>query len=255
MDGQALLTAISAETDITLEIPEVTTFTGAELSLRDKNKYNEGKTAGVEILIKDLKETHGVEVDGKDPNKFIDALKAKTLKDASIEPNKQLADAQEVIEKLKGNLQAVEIERDTAIDNLRSASLKSKMTAGVEGEFILSHERILNLMQAEGYSLDEDNGAVVFKQDGKVVRDEKTQDAMPASKVFQSFASASNLTKESEPPRTGRGTQSSKGAKGGPTSLSQLEEQWRAEGKSPNSAEFLARAQELAKDNPEFLKN
>lgn len=255
IDGKTLAEAIANTAEVAIEIPDLTVFTAAEIATRDKHKYEEGKTAGVDILIKDWKEKNGIEIDGKDPVKFLDAYKAKALKDANVEPDKKLAEAEKVAETLRANLAKAESERDALNGSMRSMQLQSRALAGVEADYLLSKEKVLHLMTAEGYSLDEENGAVIFKQNGAPVRDHKTQDVLPASKVFEAFAVASNLAKTEPTPPRGRGAGSSKTPQSDPTSFSQLKEQWEAEGKSINSAEFSARAQELAKTNTDFFNS
>ncbi len=255
IDSKTLTEAISSEKETDIEIPELSVFTAAEIDLRDKNKYDAGKVAGVEILVKDLKESHGVEVEGKDPAKFLEAYRAKTLKDANIEPDKRVEEANRVAETLRGNLSKIEGERDALAAKIRTTELQTKAFAGIEGEFVLPKEKILHLMTADGYTLDEEGGAVIFKQNGTAIRDAKTQAVLDAGKVLQEFATTQGLVKESPDPRTGRGGKGTKSNPGVPTSYSQLAEQWQKEGKSLNSSEFSARAMELAKDNADFFNS
>lgn len=255
IDGTALNEAIRSEQETAIEIPDVSVFTADEIAARDSNKKAEGKTAGIEMLVKELKRTHGVEFEGKDPAKFIEAYTAKVLGEANVAPDKKLAEANTMIEALRGNLQKAEDERDAASAGLRSLGLRTKALSGVEGEFVLAKDKILNLMTAEGYSLDEDGGTVIFKQNGDIVRDAKTQNALPASDVLKAFAQTSGLIKEQPDQPRGRGAGNSRASGATAGSLAELEERYKQEGKSTIGAEFIAEVKSLAKDNPDFFNS
>lgn len=250
IDNKALSDAITADAETEIEIPEISVFTTAEIASRDKNKYNEGKGAGAEMLIKELKESHGVESEGKDGGKFLEAYKAKVLKEANIDP----AAGKEVENALRANLAKAETERDEARNTMRGMQLQGKVLSAVEGNFILSKEKVLHLMAADGYTIDEEEGEVIFTRNGAPVRDAKTQNVIPAAKVFESFATESKLTQEAPETIAGRGGRSTQKPSGSPASFDQLKEQWESAGKSVNTAEFTAKAQELAKGNPDFWK-
>jgi len=76
------------------------------------NIKTESVNQGKELAIKDIKKLAGVEIEGKDPQKFIDAFKAKVTDEAGIEPTEQLKVAlrekSELQEKLKGANDQVE---------------------------------------------------------------------------------------------------------------------------------------------------
>jgi hypothetical protein len=54
------------------------------------NLKKEHEKQGRELALKDLKRLAGVEIEGKDPAKIVEAMKEKHLKDAEIEPAEQL---------------------------------------------------------------------------------------------------------------------------------------------------------------------
>lgn len=253
MDSDTLAAAITSAEETAIEMPEVSVFTAAELKARDNNTYAAGKTAGEDMLVKSVKEAHGLTVEGKDMNKVLDVFKANVLKAANIEPDKKLEEANRVAETLRANLTKAETERDGAVASMRSMGLQTKVLSSVEGEYLLPPTKVLNLMQSEGYAIDESDGAVVFKLHGEIVRDAKTQNPVLPGKVIADYATAQNLVKEVTDAKKGRGSGNSGHGTGAPTKLSELIKQYEAEGKSIHSAEFSARATDLAKDNPEFM--
>lgn len=259
IEPSLLSEAITSNDESNIEIPPVISFMSDELSRRDSNlqkqKYDEGKTAGAEILIKDLKERYSVDIDGKDPDRFIEAFKTKTLEGANIEPDKKVKELQDIVDNLKATNTELEKEKISLESSIRLRSLKSKAFSGLESEFLLSNDKVFKLMENDGYTLEEDDGDVVFRLNGNIVRDTKTQDALSANKVIEEYAQKENILKKEESTRSGRGDKSTRGSRSSVTSFSQLQKEWEESGKSINSSEFSAKAMELAKDNPDFYNN
>lgn len=98
-----LAQAISDEQEVKLELPKGKFLTPEnEAKLLDnhgKRKYDEGKS-------KTLKEIF----DGKDKDTFLNEFKTSILKDAKLEPNEKLTQAEKTINALKENLTAKEEE-------------------------------------------------------------------------------------------------------------------------------------------------
>lgn len=256
VDAKTLSDAIGSESETTVEIPDLSAFTPEELERRDSNikkeNYDSGKVAGVEILVKELKEEHGIEIEGKDARKFLEAFRNKVIKDADIKPAEKDAETERIIAGLKSRNTELETENNTLNERIKINDIRSRAFSTITKDYSLSKEKILHLMSADGYELAEEGGLTVFRQNGNIVRDTKTQDPVTVDAVFDSYATANNLIKAEEPLRKGRGTGSTRNNLSAPTTLSALKEQWEAEGKSVNSADFSARAIELAKDNPDF---
>jgi hypothetical protein len=250
-----LSSAVKSDKDVDVTIPELTVFTSDELKLHDENlkktNYESAKTAGEEMLIKSLKEKTGIKIEGKDPDKFISALKAQVLEEAKIEPNKKIEELQSDIDKLKINLKTAEEEKNNLSNQVRETALQQKIFAGSQKEAILPAFDIYTLMKSKGYSFNEENGKITVSQFGKVLKNDKTLEPVSGIDVFNNFIEENNLEKQ-EVDMKGRGDKSTKNTSGNITKLTELVEKYKSEGKSVNGEEFMAEAAKLAKDNKDF---
>lgn len=93
-----------AKSDQDEEIEVQTLHTQADLETLRKNRFNEGKAAMEEILVKELKTEHKIEIDSKSINDFVPAFQKKVITDAGIEPAKQVKEKEDVITALKKQL-------------------------------------------------------------------------------------------------------------------------------------------------------
>jgi hypothetical protein len=251
--------AITNEKEVEVTIPELTIFTTDELKTRDENlkrkNYEDAKTAGVEILVKELKEKTGVSVEGKDPYKFMDAYKEHILNEAKVEPSEKIKEQDGIIEKLKTTVKSIESEKKALEDRVKETTLQQQIFSGIKKEAIIPVSDVYTLMKTKGYSFTEEKGKIIASMHGEVIRDDKTQDALSGIDALDAFISENNLEKQADPDDpTGRGGKSTKTNTGAITRLSELEKKYKEEGKSINGSEFMAEAQKLAKDNPDFFK-
>ncbi|WP_346320775.1 hypothetical protein [Chitinophaga sp. YIM B06452] len=258
MDEAAFTTALKDEKEVEVKLPELTAFSADELRARDENTkrtgYNEGKTAGEELLIKGQREKLGLTFEGKDPDAFITALKEKILSDAKVEPNKQLQEKEVMITNLQKNIQTLQGQVSTLEGEKTAISNRSKLLAYFpeNTKTSISPSDILTLAEANGFSFKEENGILVPSLNGQVVRDATTQNPIPAQQWLPNFLKEKNYIVAEEPNRGGRGAGSDKMTTGTATKMSEATKAWEAEGKSANSAEFQAHVLKLAKDNPNF---
>lgn len=259
LDEAALNTALTATEETVLTIPELSVFTTDELTARDQNTkttgYAEGKTAGVEMLVKDLKAKHGVEIDSKDPEKFIEAFKANVLKDAKVEPNQKITELNGVIETLKGNIAKFDTEKSEYEKKLSQVYLEKDLTAKLPKNLaeIIDHSTALNELKAN-YEFAVEDGKPVVKKGGQIVRDSKTQDALPWEAVITNHLKEKKWLSEEggTQGRQGRAGGTDSGSGGVPLKLSELSESWTAEGKSIQSAEFTQAVLKAREANPSF---
>lgn len=71
-------------------------------------EYQKGKTAGVEMAVKDAREKHGFDFEGKTMDNLIDAVKSKTLTEAKVEPNKKVQELTDNFNNLQKNYNNLE---------------------------------------------------------------------------------------------------------------------------------------------------
>lgn len=260
LDPTKLEAAIKDEKEVDVELPKDGQFLlASEIESRDKNikstGYNEGVTAGREILIKEMKQSNGLNFDGKDVEKFVSEFKNKVLTEAKLQPNEALKEKDTVIANLQKNIQTLTTEKQQLETSHKEHQLNGKLYRQVpELGVTLEPEEVISSMKNKGYSFEPDeSGAVVVKLNGQVARDATTQNPLAPKDVINSYITERKWNKqEPEQPR-GRGAgNSAPRLNGSITTLSQAEQAWKEEGKSPNSSEFMAYTQKLAKDNPDF---
>jgi hypothetical protein len=251
-----LSSAVKSEQNVDLTIPEITVFTSDELTRHDENlkkeNYEKAKTAGEEMLIKNLKDKTGVKIDGKDPDKFISSFKNQILEEAKIEPNKKIEELQGDIDKLKANLKIADDEKTNLTNQIKETSLQQKIISSSQKEAILPALDIYTLMKSKGYSFVEENGKINVSQNGNVLKDNKTLEPLSGIDIFDKFITDNNLEKTPQNHK-GRGDSSTKTNTGNIIKLSELEAKYKEEGKSMQGAEFMAEAAKLAKENKDFF--
>jgi protein-disulfide isomerase-like protein with CxxC motif len=91
--------AIKAEDEKTIEVKTTKAYTEESWKTFEANfkkeNYEEGKTAGSEMVIKELKKTAGLDFEGKKQDDFLKNYKTKILSDAKINPDKRVTELQE----------------------------------------------------------------------------------------------------------------------------------------------------------------
>lgn len=127
-DVEELTKVITTEGDVDFKLPDgVKVFSNEDLeSIKDnhgKTRYDAGKLAGNEMLLKELSEKVGFETPIKDMDSFITNYKSEVLKDANIEPGKKIKDLETSLEKVQGLL----TDKENEISTIQS-SYKQKET-------------------------------------------------------------------------------------------------------------------------------
>lgn len=233
------LTAEEMTAKITSDKPEElklagTLFTEDDLKKRDSGKYNEGKTAGTERLVKDLKQKHNYELDGvKDIDGFLtyheEQLKTKYSKNST----ERVTELEKDISKLKTTYEDEIKTYKSQVDDLsgkyKEQDNKNYLLSIMPKDTILKPEALITLFKSE-YQLDIEEGKRVIKQNGEVVKDPKTVSPIEPSNIFNDW-----LVKEkyiSAAPGRGGDNEFGKGSFNGVKSISKFQEQWQKENDS-----------------------
>lgn len=256
VDESVLKKAINSDKEESIEIKELFVFDKTEIQSRDENikrqGYSEGKTAGIELLVKEYKEKYGVQIEGKDPHKFIEAFKEKIISDSGFNPNEKVTELQNSLSVLQSNYDNLEKEKNEIVANQNRINIESSILNGVNKDFIIGKNEVFSLMKSNGYSFEEEDGAIVAKKDGQIIRDERTQRPVDPSIAIESYAVERKLVKDDSEQRRGRGA-SSNSQDSCATTLSELKDQFEKEGKNTNSEEFMSKCRELSNSNPNFM--
>ena len=197
VDVEALTKAIASEDEVEVSFKsDVTIMDDAALtSLKDDMKkagYNEGKTAGVEIAIKNAREKYGLEFEGKTIDNFAESLKTKALNDAKIEPNKKIQDLTDSLSNLQKQYTTDIESKESEITRLQSEMKGSKIKATIQGLMpqgikAVKPNQFATLIGME-YEFDYDeNGNLVAKKNGTILKD-KLEKPLPVADILGDFA-------------------------------------------------------------------
>lgn len=250
--------AIAEKEEVALTIQDkLNVFTEEEVTTLKANEYKSGKTAGVEIAVKEAKEKLALNFTGKTIDGLVEAATKKALEDAKVEPNAKVTELEGKITTLQGTVKEYETkmaEKDTEVSGIKLNYELSKHipTIGENGP-ALGNDGILMLMKADGYEFKQENGNVSAYKGGKQLQD-KLSNALPVKDVITGFMKEKKLISEDEGVPGGRGGGDKKpGAKA--TKMSELKQQFLSQGKNLQGEEFNKAVQQAVADNKEFDMN
>lgn len=249
-----LLDAFKAQEEKEVAVPKHTVLEETELTNLKNSEYNRGKTAGVEMAVKEYKDATGLEFTGKTIDGLVKAANAKALADANIAPDQKVAELNKTIEQLQKNYttleQQVQAEKETASKASTLASIISAIPT--LGDNALPVPKVLRLMESDGYEFRSEDGKTVVYLNNEKVADQAAR-VIPIADVIRGYAKDNKLVFESaeEPQKRGRGASDDK-LPGTFTKLSEVNKWFDENGKSKNGEEYMMKVQELRKDNPSF---
>lgn len=253
-----LETAIKATDEVDVKIPEgLTTFTEAEVTTLKNNEYKNGKEKGTEMLVKETKDKLGLDFQGRTLDGLLDAHAKKVLADAKIEPQKKVTELEEQLATVKGTAKTLQEQlaaKDKEIEGVKiHGELAKYVPAPGENGPAIGADDVIALMKASGYGFELKDGKMVATKDGKVLQNNLSE-ALPPAEVVTGFLKEKKLIAEAAQQPAGRGgAGSGKAVK--VTKLSELTEQFKAQGKNTLGEEFNKAVEAAAKDNPEFDMN
>lgn len=259
LDVSALETALTSKEEVDVEIAELNVFTTDELTTRDANlnalKYKEGKEAGEEMIIKAIKKENGIEVDGKDPIKVIEAIKTKVLQDAKIEPSKKIDELNGVIATLQSKVKEVETEKTNIESKMSQIKLDSKLMSLIPDKLDtpLTKDEVLGIIKSK-YSFVEEGGKMIVKEGETILRDPKLQTELTPGDVIPSYLKERKFLSD-EQRRDGRGGGNDGGKGGVYTKLSEITKDFQDQGKSLNGQEYAAAVSAAKEANPSLDLN
>ena len=202
LTSELLKDIISKEEEIELIIPKINIYTdeqieGMKTSVREEQKtqsYTEGKDAGREMFIKELKKKAGIEgTEGKTVDTVYKHLYDKLNDDLNKEPNEKIteltqsvANLQKTIESKNGEIERINGEKLAFEKQTRVKAAKMKnIPDNLSG---IKPEHFLAAADVEGISLDfDDNNNEIAIRNGKPVKDQMEK-YIPVKDVYTEFA-------------------------------------------------------------------
>lgn len=170
--------------EVTIQSDELVTYKKDQFETFKTNlandEYKKGKTAGVEMTIKDAREKHGLEFEGKTFDSFTEAFKTKILTDAKIEPTKKIQELETEKKQLQENYKTLESEYTgfkTTISEKETRSKKDNTLLSFIPTTGLKVNRDITLMALKNQagidiSFDETN-QMFITENGQAVKDNK----------------------------------------------------------------------------------
>jgi len=224
-----LQTAITSEEEVELVIPELKIFTPEELTARDTNitepiknqSYQDGKVAGVEMEVKTLRESLGLEFEGKTITNLLDAQKKQILAESGKDVDPIILELKKDKDLLTQTITQLKADHESEKNTLTGKITEQSVNVIIEAEIekldalpdgITKSDVIM--MIRNGYQIETAEGKMIFKQNGEILKDETTADPKGAETIVAEFFESRKWT--GDPNRTpGRnekdefGTQSS----------------------------------------------
>ena len=172
----------------TLEVP--TLFTEEDKNTFGTNRFNEGKRAATEILVKDLKVRHGLDFEGKSVDTMLEAFKEKSLADAKIEPDKQVSTLKNEKKALQDTVTALTNEKETLTKNFNDeifhVGITNEVLKNIPKNTTIPAEDIVDLFMKRHRVVKEDNSVIVYK--GTEKQQDKVLNPIPLKDVVAQFS-------------------------------------------------------------------
>ena len=256
LNVEELETAIKADDEKTVKVPEGTLFNDESLTARDNNKIEEGKklgiiegkTAGFEIANKVLISKFGLKDVKKDdaPEKVAEAITA-TIAGGDSGLKSQISELQKSVTDWESKYTGLEKEKQTIERNTQLLSILPKNRKSV-----LTDSEYLSLLSN---NIEDMDGKLAVKLNGEVIRHEKTKDILPINEAIAKVFEARSWVEVEAPPAGGRGGKDT-GGSGGKTGIKTLSEAKKSftdeTGKDPLNVDFATYLSGIVKDNQDF---
>lgn len=257
---QDLEEKIKSESEEDITLPELNVFTSEELETRLKNEktssYNDGKTAGVEMLVKDKKKELGYDFEGKDFDSLLNYHTEK-IKTSNGKPDERVKELEKDIERLNKTHQEKLNQTTQELTKFKSdynnQLQNNKLLASLPKETTIPGDDIITLFRANYQTEVSEDGKTVVKKNGETVKDPTTASPLELNDVFTNFISERNFAKRTP----GRGGDNEFGDGGSaPKSISKFNEKWSKEnpGKTMNGTEYQEAYSKFREENKEVTE-
>ena len=241
--------AIEDKTDVTIDSDSLVIRSKDEEESYVTNLKNEARTAGVEIAVKEARNTLGLDFTGKTVDNLIEAVKTKTLADAKIEPEAKVAELMKDVDTLKTTISTITAEKEqvqSQFHSFKSESVINNTLSSVipDNAALPKDDMIILLKSKMKFQVDESNKIVVLGQDGNIMKNPTTLDPLDAKSVVTSFFNDNPTYIKGA--GGGAGGDDS-GGKGGAMTVEEFIAKKEKEGVSHTSQEFQKELMELQK--------
>lgn len=234
---------ISIESDLVIR-------TATEEASFKENLKAESTNVAMEIGRKNVLKGIGIELNGEHKSDekaisaltaFIDSAKASALKEAKIEPEKQVTELKNDVNTLKNtisNLQSDNTELQNKFDSYKQNTVRNTTLSGLIPDNTLNDKKttmlIMNNQLKTGF---DDNGNMYgIGADGQPMKDPTTLEVLPMEKVVANYFD--NNPQLLKPSSGGAGGGDSSGGQGGKMTIEQFNKQQNEAGNPTNGPEY-----------------
>lgn len=143
---------------------------------RIENLKKESAKSALEIAIKEQRNALGLEFQGKTMDNLVNAIKSKVEAESKVEPEEKFKNLKSDFEKLQGKLSEKENELvtfKTTIEKERAESeIRNAFTKHIPDNTLVSKSTIFTEAREKGFSFEKEDGKIVVKSNGEVVKNE-----------------------------------------------------------------------------------
>lgn len=195
-------------------------FNKPDYETRTKNietqKYNEGKTAGVEMTAKEIKKKYALEdIEGKDLGVLFETYADRKIKAANIPADKKVIEHEKTISELQDNLKKLTTDNETLISEkeqiandfkqkeyqLQIDNTLNLLVPEASVTETLTRKDIIALFRSNGFDAKMVDGKIVAVKDNEVVKHSVTLEPLSLKDVLTKFVNDKKLI----PTEGGRG--------------------------------------------------
>lgn len=236
-----ITTKINSEKEESITKPQGQLFSEEELSKRDSSKYKEGKEAGTEMLVKDLKKTYGYDFEGKDVDSFLshhnEQLKSKYSKGSNERVSELETDLKKQRATFEEEINNYKTKYETLNKTVFEQNIDNSLLFASPKNLTMDAKRIVSLFKMENPPIEVDGVVGVKGKDGNPIKDPKTGEIIPHTKIYQDWVVSEKFV--SGTPGRGGGNEFGKTGYNAKDPRS-FQEEWQKKNpdKSPNSVEY-----------------
>jgi hypothetical protein len=193
--AEVLQKALNSDDEMSLEFVDGRFVTDGDLdSMKEtvrKEAKKEGQTIGYDFAMKDVKKDFGLEIEGKDRNAIVEAIKTNILTDANKKPDAKIQELTTSLENLrkeysadKSTWEQTEHQYKGKLKDISVMSELQRNTPDIKG---LNVGQFTTLVKSE-YEFDFDENNVLYaKKNGQPVKD-KMEQIIPVKNILTDYA-------------------------------------------------------------------
>lgn len=174
-DVSKLEEAVKSDSEQTLDVPSLKTneefsklFSEDDKKVFGNNRFDEGKKAMSEIKAKELKEKHGIEIDGKDIDAVIEAYVSNKVAETGAKPAEWAEEKKTLQQKIsdaENNLLTKTTEFTNKLSNIENSNQISSL---IPNGTIIPKDDLLTIFNTRYRIATEDGRTVIYKGSEKL---------------------------------------------------------------------------------------